>query len=94
LEEISEIGGDVPGFGSLVKHEGEDGREGEAVGFVVSGVDFGHVGKQAEWHGRVRFALVLEEEVEEGLAVSDVDGKEEVRVDLLEAGFYERGGGE
>jgi hypothetical protein len=38
--------------------------------------------------------LVLEEEVEEGLAVSDVDGKEEVRVDLLEAGFYERGGGE
>ena len=62
------------------------------MGFVVLGENFGDVAKQAQRHGRIGRALVLEKKVEQGFALAAANGEEQVGMDLLQAGFDERAG--
>ena len=89
LEQILEGGGNVPAFRPLVQHDGQDGRERQAVRLVVLDENFREVAELAQRHRGIDGALVLEEQIEKRLAATDEDGKEQVGVDLLETGFDE-----
>ena len=88
-EEVLEGGRYAPSFRSLMEDEGKNWWERQAFGFVMLDEDFRQVSEQAQGHGRIRTALVLEEEIEKSLTPGDVDREQKVGVDLLEAGFDE-----
>ena len=75
-----------------MENQWQHGWQRKSVGFVMSGENLRHVAEQPQRHGRVRRALVLEKEIKQGFPLTDADGKQQIRMHLLEAGFHERAG--
>ena len=79
----------------MVEHDGHDGRQGRSFApLVVPALpDPEQVAEEAKGHEGIRGALVLEEEIDEGLAPSvELDGEEEIGVALGEPGGDEAPG--
>lgn len=60
------------------------------MGFMVLGENLRHVAQQAQRHGRVWRALVLEKKIEQSFPLTHTDGEKQIRMHLLEAGLHER----
>ncbi len=65
IEKILKCGGYAPCLRPLMQDEGEHRRKRETAGPVVFGENFRQVAQQAQRHGGVRRALVLEKEIEQ-----------------------------
>jgi hypothetical protein len=77
----------------MKEHQWDDNGKDLHIGMFVgvSPPHTHHVGEKPQQHESVRTALVLEKDVDESRAVTDIDGHEQVRLGLNVLSIDERG---